>query len=205
MKKTFGLLTALSIGLALPQVSLANEGNISLSNPSVSCQGVSLWNESAYKVNVRCNGLVYPYQTQYEHYVAWARLENGNFAKIGEIDRGYFDGNVPDNFSSVIVTAESEGNARKPSDKQILSGDVTPFSFDKSKTTTETIQPAVTPAPGTVKNGTTVVQEAVSKNGASVGSVIGSILKSLLIIVGVIIVLAVGASLVFRKRGSVSA
>lgn len=201
-----GVIVALSLIVSLgARVVSANEGSLSLGNGSVHCEGVSLWRESVYKVSGRCLGLVYPYETQYEHYVAWAKLENGNVTRIGEVDRGYFEGNISEPYKIVVITAEQEGSPRRASTKEVLSGQVNAFAVVQTESA---LVPQVTPAPVEKTDATMTVQSDLKANnstGVSVGSVIGNILKSLLVVIGVIILVAVGASLVFRRRGSVSA
>lgn len=206
MKKFVGMLIALGyilgsgVGLAK-----ANEGSLSFVNGSISCDGVSLWKESGYRVSASCRGLVYPYETQYEHYVAWVKLDKGDVLRIGEVERGYFEGNVSESFQKIVITAEKEGLPRRASTKEVITGDVKPFN---QEITNQTVLPQVTPVPVENAGATMTVQNSLPDNansGVTVGSVIGKILKSLLLIIGVIILMAVGASLVFRRRGSVSA
>lgn len=201
MKQITGILAALVIGLLSASPALAREGNIQLSNSDVACEGVSIWRESAYKVTGRCQGLVYPYETLYDHYVIWAKLDNGNIVRIDDVERGYFEGNVSESFKTISITAEGVGTPRRPSTKEVVAGDIQAFAFDKSETTAPA--PAATPVPQT--NGITVQNNVPVQTGSTVGSVIGRILRALLIIVGVIIAVAVVASLLFRRRGSVSA
>lgn len=209
MKKIFGFLTAALIFVAARESALAREGTLSMSSSNVSCQGVSVWQESNYRVTGRCQGLVYPYATQYEHYSLWAKLDNGNTIRVDDIDRGYFEGNVQGDFADFFITAETSSSPRRPSDKTIVSGKVAAFDFGKTNNSTVVATPAPTATPVANSNtGTMTVQNAATSSNTTstgIGSVIGQILKALLVIVGVIIAIAVGASLLFRKRGSVSA
>jgi hypothetical protein len=202
MKKTLGVLVSFVFSLILfATVARAQEGNISLTSSKVSCEGVSVWRDGSYRVNGRCDGLVYPYATQYDRYTLWANLKNGNVTRVDDIERGYFDGNIFDDFSSLFVTAETSSSPHRPSAYQVASGKVTPFSFDKSETTT--VQPSATPAPSAAPGLT--VQKNTTTSTSGVGSVIGTILKSLLVIIVVVIVITIVASLLFRRRGSVNA
>jgi len=138
MKKLFAGLVALIMvaGLGVSQVS-AHEGSVDLTGNGISCKGVSLWQDGAYKVSGRCDGLVYPYETQYNKYVLWGKTsDRGEIVRIAEVDRGYFAGSINNAFDGMYITAEKDGLVRKMSDKQIVSGSVTAFSFDKSKVTT---------------------------------------------------------------------
>jgi hypothetical protein len=179
------LAVGLSVMLLSFVVSLgsaqAKEGNFKISSSTASCEGISLWDESAYRVSGKCSGLVYPYATELDHYVAWVKLDNGNTVRLGDVDRGYFEGNTSDSFSDIIITAEGTSSPRRPSVTEILSGSIEPLSFDTSRTTT-----AATPAPTATTNGSTVDSPATTT--ATAGSVIGKILRALLIIIGVIIV-----------------
>ena len=186
MKKLIGLFVCLFV---FAGVAAAHEGSLDLTSGSVSCKGVSLWQDGGYRVSGRCDGLVYPYETMYNKYVLWGKtVDRGEIVRIAEIDRGYFSGNITSTFEAMYVTAEKDGLVRKPSDKQIVAG---PFSFDKSQATVAPI----------VKETTATVQPKT----ATVGTVVGKIVSSLFVIILVIVVLVIGASLIFRSRGSVSA
>lgn len=199
MKRIAGLVAALIIGHFSAQSAYAREGTIQISNSDIACEGVSVWRENSYRITGRCQGLVYPYETLYDHYVLWAQQDNGTAVRVDDIDRGYFEGATSNPFANIYITAEGTSSPRRPSDKQILAGSVKPFSFDTSTTTTPVASATPTPRPA----GTT--QESGSTSGTTVGSVMGRILRALLLIVFVIIIVAIVASLIFRRRGSVSA
>lgn len=191
--------------LGAPDQVLAREGSVDLSGNNVACKGVSIYQDGYYRVSGRCDGLVYPYETTYNKYVLWGKaIDNGEVTRITEIDRGYFSGNISSAFNEMYITAEQNSLSRRASDKVIVSGNLSPFEFDKSKVTT-----AATPTSASAKTATTTAatvadtDEATSKTTA--GTVVGKILTSLLVVILVIVVLAIGASLLFRSRGSVSA
>ncbi len=199
MKKLLALI-ALSFVLA-PSVS-AHEGLVDLTSGDVSCKGVSIYQDGYYRVTGRCDGLVYPYETTYNKYVLWGKTETrGEMVRIAEIEKGYFSGNIDSAFEAMYITAEQKGLVRKASDKQVVAGKVTPFSFDKSQVTTA---PATTTTAGTTSTtkDTTVTEASTTKSTA--GAVVGKIVTSLLVVILVIVGLAIGASLLFRTRGSVS-
>lgn len=204
MKKLFAGLVALIMvaGLGVSQVS-AHEGSVDLTGNGISCKGVSLWQDGAYKVSGRCDGLVYPYETQYNKYVLWGKTsDRGEIVRIAEVDRGYFAGSINNAFDGMYITAEKDGLVRKMSDKQIVSGSVAAFSFDKSKVTAA---PAATTTTANSTKTTTVQSGSTSTASTTAGTVVGKILTSLLVIILVVVALAIGASLIFRNRGSVSA
>jgi hypothetical protein len=190
---------ALSL-LFAPAVA-AHEGQLDLSGSGVSCKGISLYQSGYYRVSGRCDGLVYPHETTYNKYVIWGRTTaRGEMIRIGEVDRGYFSGNIASPFDQALITAEADGLVRRPSDRIVVRGSVVIFDFDKSRVST-------TPAPSVAPTGSTTgvtVQDGSETRESTTGSVIGRILTSLLVIVLVIVAIVIGASLIFRNRGSVS-
>lgn len=192
------ILILVSLLFVCAGVVSAHEGSVDLTNSKVSCKGVSIYQDGYYKVSGRCDGLVYPYETTYSKYVLWGKSSTGGqMVRIAEVDRGYFLGNISSAFDGMYITAELNGLVRKPSDKKVVTGLLTPFDFDKSK---------VTSAPTTTATGTkdAAVKAATTATGTA-GDVVGKIVTSLLVVILVIVGLAIGASLLFRSRGSVSA
>ncbi len=203
MKILITLVVALMVSVGIIQ---ANEGNVVLTGTDVSCEGVSLWKGNSYRVVGRCEGLVYPYATQLEHYVLWAKaIDKSEIVRVGEVERGYWDGSVKDSYTDLYLTAESNGLPRRPSETQVASGVVSGFGFSDSEAVTA---PIATPAPLAEENDESMtVQNEVDKkiiSNSTAGDVIGKIVRSLLVIVAVVIVIVIGTSLVFRRRGSVS-
>lgn len=199
MKK---LLALLALSFLLTPTASAHEGAIDLTGNGISCKGISIYQDGTYRVSGRCDGLVYPYETLYSKYVLWGKTTTrGEVTRIAEIDRGYFAGSINGEFDAMYVTAEQDGLVRKMGDKRIVSGSVTPFSFDKSKTTTA---PVTTTPATTTKTTTSNAATTVAATTSNAGAVVGKIVSSLLVVILVIVGLAIGASLLFRSRGSVS-
>lgn len=181
-------------------VASAHEGTVDLTSSEVSCKGVSIFQDGNYRVSGRCDGLVYPYETTYSKYVLWGKTSaRGEIVRIAEVDRGYFTGYIASAFDGVYITAEKDGLVRKPSDKQVVAGQVEVFDFDKSQATT------VVPASAAPVSTGTTVQTSGSTSTSTAGAIVGKIVTSLLVIILVIVGLVIGASLIFRSRGSVSA
>lgn len=199
MQQLFVGLLALSISLVLSTSSVsAHEGSIDLTSDKVSCKGVSLYQDGAYRVSGRCDGLTYPYETLYNRYVLWGKTSvRGDMVRIAEVDRGYFAGNIDTAFDEMSITAEKDSLVHKPSAIQVVTGEVTPFAFDKSA-------PTATTAPATTSKSTTV-QPSTTSVTSTAGAIVGKIVTSLLVIILVVVGLVIGASLIFRSRGSVSA
>ncbi len=199
MKK---LLALVALSFLFAPAASAHEGAIDLTGNGISCKGISIYQDGTYRVSGRCDGLVYPYETLYSKYVLWGKTTTrGEVTRIAEIDRGYFAGSINGEFDAMYVTAEQDGLVRKMGDKQIVSGSVAPFSFDKSKTTTA---PVTSTTATTTKATTTTAATTVAATTSNAGAVIGKIVSSLLVVILVIVGLAIGASLLFRSRGSVS-
>lgn len=210
MKQLIAALAAFVLVSQFASTVKANEGYLSLTGDNVACEGVSLWDRSSFRVTGRCDGLVYPYATQQERYVIWGKTtERGELMRISEVERGYFDGIIQDNFTDLYVTAEAESLPRRPSSAQVASGKLEAFAFAKGESSAvATPAPLAQQATQENNNGTMTVQNgaaAATATGSTVASAIGKILRSLLIIIAVVVVLVVGTSLVFRRRGSVSA
>lgn len=187
-----------------PGIVSAHEGSVDLTSGSVSCKGVSIYQDGYYRVNGRCDGLVYPYETTYNKYVLWGKTtDGGQLTRIAEVEKGYFSGNISSAFDAMYITAEQNSLTRKMSDKVIVSGKIAPFSFDKSKVTTVPI--AATTTAATTKTTTTSTGTTVAATTSTAGAVVGKIVTSLLVVILVIVGIAIGASLLFRSRGSVSA
>lgn len=181
----------------------AHEGSVDLTSGSVSCKGVSIYQDGYYRVSGRCDGLVYPYETTYNKYVLWGKTSNGSeMVRIAEVDKGYFSGNISGAFDNMYISAEQNSLVRKMSDKIIVSGKINAFDFDKSKVTTV---PATTTTTAATAKATTTSTTAVTATSSTAGAVVGKIVTSLLVVILIIVGLAIGASLIFRSRGSVSA
>lgn len=199
MKKLF-VIVALSFLFA--SSASAHEGSVDITSGSMSCKGVSIYKDGYYNVSGRCDGLVYPYETTYNKYVLWGKsTDGGQMYRIAEIDKGYFSGNISSAFEGMYITAEKNSLVRKMSDKQIASGKVAAFSFDKSKVTTAPVTATTTTTSTTAAKDVTVT----TATKGTAGTVVGKIVTSLLVVILVIVGLAIGASLLFRSRGSVSA
>ena len=209
MKKLIFSLAAVIFGfVVLAGKAAAYEGNISMSGAGVSCKATSVWHESRYRVIGRCDGLVYPYQTQYEYYTVWAHdTARDSYVRIDDVDRGYFEGDMNSTFDRLMISAEQDSGPRRPSAYTIASGAVDKFSFDKSQTAAP-VETATKTTTDTTTSKTMTVQNATTKATAtatSAGSVIGRIITSLIVIILVVVAVVIVGSLLFRKRGSVSA
>jgi hypothetical protein len=207
MKKLLIALLSLAVFVAVvSSKAQAFEGELTLSGADVSCKGSSVWHESRYRVIGRCEGLVYPYETQYEYYTLWAHdVSRDAYVRIDDVDRGYFEGDVNSAFDKLLITAETDGGPRRPSDKTVATGSINKFAFDKSEVVQTDTKNTVTEAT-TDANKSMTVQTTTNKatTASSAGSVAGRIITSLLVILLVVVGIVIAGSLLFRSRGSVS-
>lgn len=183
----------------------ATEGAAKLESSQVSCDVTSIWQEDRYRIIGKCNGLVYPYETKYEHYYLWARnIESGNMVRIGAIDKGYVDGSTNDDFNQLLITAEQNTSPRRPSDRNIVSGDMVGFLTSTGDTEGTLEELSVTDSPDVITVQRGVADETSTESGSGVGSVLGRIFSALLTVILIVIALVVVGSLIFRRRGSVN-
>ena len=203
MKKLIAGLAFSIIGLLATSTTVsAHEGLVDLTRGTVSCKGISIYQDGYYRVTGRCDGLVYPYETTYNKYVLWGKTSTGGqMIRIAEVDKGYFSGNISSPFDGMYITAEQNGLVRKASDREVVVGRVSYFDFDKSKVTTAPTT-ATTTTKTTTSSDTAKVTTATT---STAGAVVGKIVTSLLVVILVVVGLAIGSSLLFRSRGSVSA
>ncbi len=207
MKKILAGLVILG-GLFVSAVGVkANEGRIVLKNKGVRCEGVSVWRDGQYKVIGKCYGLQYPYKGEYDRYYLWAEDAKKDVdVRVVEINRGYFEGYVHNNFSKIFVTAEKKSSPRKPSAYVVMSGQLQMFKMPEGRQ--EIVAQAklnsTSDKIGSSQNLETKSQTIKTSGSSTVGKVIGRILLSLLIIILIVVGMVIVGSLVFRKKGSVS-
>jgi len=121
----------------------ANEGRIVGKNGSVTCEGVSVWDNVSYKIFGRCQGLTYPFAERLDRYSIWVVPEFGGDPKrLGEVNTGLFDVRSDLRFTRVLVSAESSSNPRVPSSVVVMDAAVSAYDFSSNA-----IMPVVTQAP----------------------------------------------------------
>lgn len=206
MKKLLIILLSLFVFVAASSSkSHAYEGELNLTGTSVACKGSSVWHESRYRVIGRCEGLVYPYETQYEYYTLWAHdVSRDAYVRIDDVDRGYFEGDMNSAFDKLLITAETDGGPRRPSDKTVATGSINKFSFDKSQVVQVESKTTVAETTTDTNKSMTVQTPTAKTTASNAGSVVGRIITSLLVILLVVVGIVIAGSLLFRSRGSVS-
>lgn len=180
----------------------ASEGRATLSNSQAVCEASSFWNENNYEITGRCDGLVYPFEVKFDHYYVWA-FDGGRetWVRVDDVERGYFEGKVENDFTRLMITAEQDSTPRRPSEKRVMSGEMENLDFEAQKVEQPRQEEQVQEKEGQQAE---KVDEQTQEEDGSVGKVVGRIFTAILAIIVVVIVLVVVGSLVFRKRGSVS-
>ncbi len=131
MRKLSWCLGLLMVLLFWAKPVKANEGRIVLKNGSVECEGVSVWQESRYRIVGRCSGLVYPYQQKIANYLLWVQQTDGTATQlVDNVQVGFFEGWASKDFTQVLLTAEAESSSRTPSDIVIAQANLLPFDFN---------------------------------------------------------------------------
>lgn len=205
MKKLFSSLLLLAGLFVIAPSVKANEGRIVLENKGVRCEGISVWRDGQYKVMGKCYGLQYPYQGEYDRYYLWVEdVKKDVDVRVVEINRGYFEGFVYNNFGKIFVTAEKASSPRKPSSFVIMSGSLQAFKMPEGRQEIKAVSTTTPKATTTVRDKTSEVESSTQTQSSSVAKVFGRIVLSLLIIIVIVIVMVIVGSLIFRKRGSVS-
>ncbi|MFC1647218.1 hypothetical protein ACFL1A_02955 [Patescibacteria group bacterium] len=121
------------IFLSIENHAYANEGKIELNTGSVSCQGISVWQDDRYRVVGRCQGLIYPYEERLDEYVIWVKLqEDDSYRHVDEIEYGFFEFQIDKRYTEVLVTAEENKSVKKPGDVIIIKGNMQPIGFGES-------------------------------------------------------------------------
>lgn len=202
------VLTALllSVGFWVKrEVVRANEGRVRMKSGEVSCEALSVWQDDSYRVMGKCQGLVYPYGGKYDRYYVWGRdVAKGGMVRLGEVNRGYFEGRMRNEFDKLVITAEMNSSPRKPSQKIVASGLVEKWETGEKETVVReepVFQQEESKATMTVQDKGV---ETAKTTGTTAGKVIGKIVTSLLAIVFIVVGIVIVGSLVFRKKGSVS-
>ncbi len=205
MKKLFSSLLLLAGLFVVAPAVRANEGRIVLENKGVRCEGISVWRDGQYKVMGKCYGLQYPYRGEYDRYYLWVEDAKKDVdVRVVEINRGFFEGFVYNNFGKVFVTAEKTSSPRKPSKFVIMSGSLQAFKMPEGRQEIKAVSTTTPKATTTVQNKTSETQSSTQTQNSSVAKVFGRIVLSILIIIFIVIVMVIVGSLIFRKRGSVS-
>jgi len=187
----------------------ANEGIVLLRGAGVSgsCYTASIYVDGMYRVLATCRDLKVALSPELNRYVVWVNEENGKVRRLGEVVNGKMATATDAKFTSMFLTAESDGYGNKPSASVLLSGPVQAINFDSAVIKPgENVIVAPTPTP-TKTSGVvtpTVVKEdaseVVEKTNQGIGGALSTVLKIALFGFGALLLIVGVFSFISRKR-----
>lgn len=212
MKKLALGVSSLAIlgSLALPRLAMANEGVAMLKGAgnSGACYIASVFVDGNYRVLATCRDLKMALSPEQNRYVVWVtQEEDGKPRRLGEIVNGKMFMATDAKFSSLFVTAETDGYGNKPSDSTLLSGAISPIDFGAgvvnkevvpSPTPTVAKEAKTTKATPTVTVTTDEVVDDTSSQGVS--GALSTVLKIALFGFGALLLVVGVFSFISRKR-----
>lgn len=200
------LLALTTIFLLSAKAVSANEGVFSLEpvSGSGSCYALSVYDDSRFEILLSCQSLETPYSAELNRYMLWVEDSQGDVSRLGEIDRGKYEGSIGSEFARMFVTAESKRTPRNPSEHEVVSGTIKdiPFATEAQDGQDEEVREADEEADEQVDN-----QVEQEENDQEEKNTAGSILRTvgrvfliaMVILLGVVIVMTV----VTRRKGGV--
>lgn len=208
-----GGLAALLLSLGVARGVSANEGVANLRGTAGqgACFVASVYVDGSYRILASCRDLRIALTPEKNKYVLWmtpASEEETKPRRLGEIVNGKLASSSDIKFGNVFVTVEQDAFTSKPSEDLVMSGDMMSIDFgagvkggDRLVTATPTPTPTkstkVTTTTTTDQNGDIVVTEA---RKTSLGSVLGSVFKIVLLGFGVLLIIVGVFSFLSRRR-----
>jgi hypothetical protein len=210
-KKIFvGVITSLVLsGFLMARPVSANEGIVLLRGAGVggSCYVASIYVDGMYRVLATCRDLKVALSPELNRYVVWINEESGKVRRLGEVVNGKMANATDVKFTSMFLTAESDGYGNKPSASVLLSGPVQAINFETiavrpgenvlvAPTPTPSKTGAVTPTVA-AKGDTSAVQQ---KTNQGIGGALSTVLKIALFGFGALLLIVGVFSFISRKR-----
>lgn len=201
-KVVISLLVLITIVLFGAREIRASEGVVKLepTTGEASCYALSVYDDGRFEVLLSCQDLKTPFSSQLNRYMLWVEDEQGEVARLGEIDRGKFEGSIGKEFTKMFISAESKRTPRKPSDQVVMEGRVEsiPFVAEGQEEVKEEASQVEEEAEEEISPVEEEEEQPAAKGGVlrTVGRVF---LAALAILVGVVIVVTVVA----RRKGGV--
>ena len=208
-KLNLGLLMVALLGiLAFPKVSMANEGVVLLrgAGTSGSCFAASVFVDGTYRILATCRDLKTALSPEQNRYVVWSTGETGKTRRIGEIVNGKLATGTDTKFTSLFVTAETDGYGSKPSDSVLLSGVVQAINFvtgEVKQDASVTIAPTPTPEKAVKATPTKSAEAKITPEatvGQGIGGALSTVLKIALFGFGALLLIVGVFSFISRKR-----
>ena len=207
MKRSIiSLLALTTIFLLSAKAVKANEGVFSLESveSSGSCYALSVYDDARFEILMSCQSLETPFSAELNRYMLWVEDDQGDISRLGEIDRGKYEGSIGSEFVRMFVTAEGKRTPRSPSEQVVVSGTVEdiPFATRDDNEQEEEVREADKEVDEQVDE-----QVEQEENGQDEQNTAGSILRTvgrvfliaLVILIGVVVVMTV----ITRRKGGV--
>lgn len=202
------LMVALLEILAFPKVSMANEGVVLLrgAGTSGSCFAASVFVDGTYRILATCRDLKTALSPEQNRYVVWSTGETGKTRRIGEIVNGKLATGTDTKFTSLFVTAETDGYGSKPSDSVLLSGVVQAINFvtgEVKQDASVTIAPTPTREKAVKATPTKSAEAKITPEatvGQGIGGALSTVLKIALFGFGALLLIVGVFSFISRKR-----
>jgi len=202
------LMVALLEILAFPKVSMANEGVVLLrgAGTSGSCFAASVFVDGTYRILATCRDLKTALSPEQNRYVVWSTGETGKTRRIGEIVNGKLATGTDTKFTSLFVTAETDGYGSKPSDSVLLSGVVQAINFvtgEVKQDASVTIAPTPTREKAVKATPTKTAEAKITPEatvGQGIGGALSTVLKIALFGFGALLLIVGVFSFISRKR-----
>ena len=200
------LLALTTIFLLSSKAVKANEGVFSLESVegSGSCYALSVYDDSRFEILLSCQSLATPFSAELNRYMLWVEDSQGDISRLGEIDRGKYEGSIGSEFVRMFVTAESKRTPRNPSEQVVVSGTVDdiPFVTQEQSEQNKEVREAESKTDEQVDNQVeqeTDNQEERSTAGGILRTVGRVFLIALVVLLGVVVVMTV----ITRRKGGV--
>lgn len=201
------LLALTTIFLLSAKAVSANEGvfNLEAVEGSGSCYALSVYDDSRFEILLSCQNLETPFTAELNRYMLWVENSQDDVSRLGEIDRGKFEGSIGSEFVRMFVTAEGKRTPRSPSEQVVVSGTVEDIPFvtqgqgGQDKKVREVESKVDEQADNQVEQKTDNQEEEQSTAGGILRTVGRVFLIALVVLLGVVVVMTV----VTRRKGGV--
>ena len=198
MKKILGAVLGLVLIFLIAGSARASEGQSVLQAATAAgprCLVNSVFVDTTYHVLTTCRNLITPYSAEVTRYILWYQSSTQKrWVSFGQLKQGKLYSSTNTKFEDLKITAEAASSPREPSENIIASGKIVPYDFDVVITplVQGTPSPTITPAPQTTP--------ATAASSLSIGNVVKSIAKILIIGFGLLLVGVVVMTFITRRR-----
>lgn len=158
--------TFVALGLLFAKNLQAAEGNVNLQTTTgqdYRCYAASVFmSDRKYHMLVTCRNLVFSQGEDIRHYILWARNQENENVKLGNLGLGKASFDIAEPFSLLFVTQEVDPNVRTPEGAVVMQGAVEPIEFlQTAEQGVPQEEPLATPTP--------IIEES-QEEGTSIGA-----------------------------------